>query len=171
MTLWELLWADARKQLLQRRQRLKPAPAYEPLPLPLYAGSFRDQPGVELIRASAGNGYDAGGEEEGEEDESDPKAALKLPAKSAAVAVAPGQTPGQDHDPEEESSFLAAAFRQLFVHFVAAVVVSQRRRVLDECTEPDDAMRLFHSLRGFDFWECVSRATVLRAAGASRKNR
>ncbi|KAI8470960.1 MAG: rab-GTPase-TBC domain-containing protein [Monoraphidium minutum] len=148
MTLWELLWADARRQLLQRRQRGAGARGVPPGLAP--AGS---------VTASLDGGDGGGGGSDG-----DPKAALKRAqaAKEAArVAAAEG----------EDAGFLAAAFSELFVHFLASVAVGARRRVLDECAGPDDAMRLFHSLKSIDFWECVSRAHVLRAAGASRKHR
>ncbi len=50
----------------------------------------------------------------------------------------------------------------LFLCFVAAVVMSQRRKVLDDCTETDDVLRLFHSVR-VDFWDTIEKAKQLRA--------
>jgi hypothetical protein len=125
MTLWELLWADARKQLLARHRRgLGPGPdaAYIPAAPDMSGGG------------------------------------------PAAAAPPPGDADG-------DADFLSATAADLFVHFAAAVVIGARRRVLDECTDQDDAMRLFHTLKGVDFWECVTRAHVLRAAGAARKSR
>ncbi|GBF97782.1 hypothetical protein Rsub_10207 [Raphidocelis subcapitata] len=142
MTLWELMWADARRQLAARRRRR----------------AARDAAAPPLIAAAA-------------DEEEDPKAALKR--RDAAGAGAGGAPPsaGGAAGPGDDADFLSTAASGFFVHFVAAVVVGARRRVLDECRDADDAMRLFHTLKGIDLWECVTRATVLRAAGAGRKQR
>lgn len=60
--------------------------------------------------------------------------------------------------------------RDLFMHFVAAVIIAQRRRILDECHDHDEVLRLFtkHSI---DFWECMDRAVQLRAQLEGRKQR
>jgi hypothetical protein len=141
MTLWELMWADARRQLLQRRSRAR---------VPEPVASADPAPAAVVIAAT--------------DDADDPKAALR---RAAAAKDAARMAAAED----EEADFLAAAFSELFVHFVAAVAIGMRRRVLDECADPDDAMRLFHSVKGVDFWEAVQRAHVLRAASAGRKNR
>jgi len=151
MTLWEVLWADARKQLLQRQRKRAPLDAAPPLITAQHADGAAARP----LLAAVG---DDGG------DDDDPKAALKRHGGTEGGAA------GGVED-EEVGSFLAATCADMFVHFVAAVVVGARRRVLDECTDQDDAMRLFHALKGVDFWECVTRAQVLRAAGASRKHK
>jgi hypothetical protein len=130
MTLWELLWADARKQRLARHRRARAGPA------PAYIAAAPDASGGAALGGDAGAGGAPGGADAG-----------------------------------EDADFLSATSAELFVYFVAAVVVGARRRVLDECTDQDDAMRLFHTLRGVDFWECATRAHVLRASGVGRKNR
>lgn len=162
MTLWELLWADARKQLLQRRRRAARSAGGAGGARSAGGGGEHANGGRAGGELASGGSY--GGSYDGGDGDDDPKAALRRAqaAKEAARTAAAE---------EEGSGFLADAFSDLFVHFVAAVAISQRRRVLDECAGPDDAMRLFHGLRGVDFWECVARAQVLRAAGASRKGR
>ena len=40
-------------------------------------------------------------------------------------------------------------------------MLSQKRRVLDECYEGDDLLRLFQAVRP-DFWECLDRARRMR---------
>jgi hypothetical protein len=52
---------------------------------------------------------------------------------------------------------------QLFICFVAAVVQSQRRTLLDHCYNADDVLRLFHSVRRIDLWQCLDKAHQLLA--------
>mmetsp|Transcript_34620 Transcript_34620/g.76939 ORF Transcript_34620/g.76939 Transcript_34620/m.76939 type:complete len:217 (+) Transcript_34620:3-653(+) len=49
----------------------------------------------------------------------------------------------------------------LFMYFVAAVVISQRRRILDDCHDSDDVMRHFQSLK-LDVADCMIRAKGYR---------
>jgi hypothetical protein len=56
----------------------------------------------------------------------------------------------------------------LFTCFVAAVVLSQKRRILEDCRDADDLMRLFHSLRFIDFPACLHKAHQLRAMCSSK---
>jgi hypothetical protein len=51
---------------------------------------------------------------------------------------------------------------------VAAVVLSQKRRILEDCRDADDLMRLFHSLRFIDFPACLHKAHQLRAMCSSK---
>eukprot|EP00877_Chromochloris_zofingiensis_P001190 jgi/Chrzof1/11071/Cz05g22120.t1 len=69
-------------------------------------------------------------------------------------------TPGSAPTPPESTD--------LFIYFIAAVVISQRRRVLDECHDPDDVLRLFYTIKGIEFWECTQKAHQLRSAQARR---
>jgi len=52
----------------------------------------------------------------------------------------------------------------LFVCFVAAVVISQRRAVLDHCYDADDVLRLFHNLKRIEVWPCLDKAHELQQA-------
>lgn len=52
---------------------------------------------------------------------------------------------------------------QLFICFVAAVIQSQRRTLLDHCYNADDVLRLFHSVRRIDLWQCLDKAHQLLA--------
>jgi hypothetical protein len=48
---------------------------------------------------------------------------------------------------------------ELLVHFIAAVVVSQRRAVLDvSCHDCDDALKHFHGLSRVDVVDCMAQA-------------
>jgi hypothetical protein len=51
---------------------------------------------------------------------------------------------------------------ELFVWFVAAVVISQRRAVLGHCCDADDVLRLFHGLKRIDVWQCLAEARELQ---------
>jgi hypothetical protein len=48
------------------------------------------------------------------------------------------------------------------MYLVAAVVISQKRRLLDECQDSDDVLRLFQSLRSVDVVDLLSRAKGYR---------
>lgn len=50
---------------------------------------------------------------------------------------------------------------QLFICFVAAVIHSQRRTILDHCYNADDVLRLFHGVRRVDVWQCLDKALQL----------
>eukprot|EP00798_Chlamydomonas_sp_ICE-L_P013603 gene13603-19476_t len=51
----------------------------------------------------------------------------------------------------------------IFSYFVAAVVISQRRRILDHCHDSDDVLTLFHALRKVDVKDCMARARQYRS--------
>lgn len=51
----------------------------------------------------------------------------------------------------------------LLLFFVAAVVTGQRRRILDECRESDDVLRLFQVPQKIDVQDCLRRASDFRA--------
>jgi hypothetical protein len=53
---------------------------------------------------------------------------------------------------------------ELFICFVAGVVQSQRRTLLDHCYNADDVLRLFHSARKVDLWQCLDKAHQLLGA-------
>lgn len=54
----------------------------------------------------------------------------------------------------------------LLLRFVAAAIMSQRRKVLDDCRECDDVLRLYNTTR-LDFSSCLRKAFHLRAAQAA----
>ncbi len=54
----------------------------------------------------------------------------------------------------------------LLLRFVAAAIMSQRRKVLDDCRECDDVLRLYNTAR-LDFSSCLRKAFHLRAAQAA----
>mmetsp|Transcript_35293 Transcript_35293/g.89328 ORF Transcript_35293/g.89328 Transcript_35293/m.89328 type:complete len:648 (-) Transcript_35293:539-2482(-) len=68
-----------------------------------------------------------------------------------AHAWGPGAPPGQPQ-------------LGLFMHFVAAVVIAQRRRILDDCTDSGDVMRAFQQVPSLrvDVADCMRRARVYR---------
>ena len=51
----------------------------------------------------------------------------------------------------------AAASPDFILHFVAAAVRAQRNKILYECTEGDDVLRLFNSIK-IDFWTALAQA-------------
>lgn len=53
-------------------------------------------------------------------------------------------------------------YRGLFMYFVAAVVVGQRRRVLESCHDRDDVLQLFQSLKGVDVVGAMKQARSYR---------
>jgi hypothetical protein len=50
----------------------------------------------------------------------------------------------------------------LFLYIVAAVVVSQRRALMDYCTDSDDVLKHFQSVK-FDAYDVVAQAKLLRS--------
>jgi hypothetical protein len=46
---------------------------------------------------------------------------------------------------------------EFVLQFIAAVVRAQRGRIMSECREHDDVLRLFNSLH-IDFWPAVAQA-------------
>lgn len=57
---------------------------------------------------------------------------------------------------------------EFFTCFVAAVILSQRRQVLDHCYDADDVLRLFHGLKNVDVWQCLQKAEELRSSLSSQ---
>ena len=53
-------------------------------------------------------------------------------------------------------------YQDLFMYFVAAVVVTQRRAVLEACHDCDDVLKLFQQPLKVDVAECVVQARLLR---------
>jgi hypothetical protein len=50
----------------------------------------------------------------------------------------------------------------LLLCFVAAAVVAQRRKVLDDCRDCDDVLRLYSTTR-IDFNSCIKKAFEIRS--------
>lgn len=56
----------------------------------------------------------------------------------------------QGHDPSFEPP-------DFILHFIVAVVRAERRRILSECRDSDDILRMFNSLK-IDFWSALAHA-------------
>lgn len=70
---------------------------------------------------------------------------------------------GSTSDGSRGNSLQQQPHLQLFICFVAAVIQSQRRTLLDHCYNADDVLRLFHSVRRIDLWQCLDKAHQLLA--------
>lgn len=79
---------------------------------------------------------------------------------AASRAASPGDAPGGPGGPPAEGED-----PDLFLYFVAAVVWANRRRVLDECSDSDDVLRLFHNVK-INVWESLRKARAMRAQAA-----
>lgn len=62
---------------------------------------------------------------------------------------------------ESRSSLQQQPHLDLFICFLAAVIQSQRRTLLDHCYNADDVLRLFHGVRRIDLWQCLDKAHTL----------
>lgn len=79
---------------------------------------------------------------------------LQLPLSAAPPATAAAPTPA--------AAQTGAPLPSVLLFFIAAVVWSQRRKLLDECREFEDVLRLFQQPK-FDFWGCWSKARQIRS--------
>lgn len=138
MQLWEVLWAQAWKQ--HRLKRLTAAEAQQ-----------ADSPGVVT--------------------------ALDSPRSDSSNVTAKSQRAAPEAGPIElfadssSSSRCGNRVQQvrgagLFTCFVAAVIMSQRRQILDHCYDADDVLRLFHGLKHVDVWQCLQKAQEVQQAAS-----
>lgn len=138
MQLWEVLWADAWQK---RRQQVSAAAAA--LPGGRTAGS------KDILAEAA-------------------EKAMQLVADSRSDGSQLDKQQQQQHQnghQQEELQALVHSNRlDLFICFVAAVIISHRRPVLDHCHDAEDVLRLFHSMRQVDVWQCLVKAQELQQA-------
>lgn len=71
---------------------------------------------------------------------------------------------GSSSTSDSRSSLQQQPHLELFTCFVAAVVQSQRRTLLDHCYNADDVLKLFHGVRRIDLWQCLDKAYSLLGA-------
>lgn len=71
---------------------------------------------------------------------------------------------GSSSTSDSRSSLQQQPHLELFICFVAAVIQSQRRTLLDHCYNADDVLRLFHGVRRIDLWQCLDKAYSLLGA-------
>lgn len=76
-----------------------------------------------------------------------------------AETTTPSTTPADMVSPPTPST--TPEEYDLFIYFIAAVVMSQRRRVLDDCHDNDDVLKHFNKAT-VNVWECLRTARQLR---------
>ncbi|KAF6259021.1 hypothetical protein COO60DRAFT_1515818 [Scenedesmus sp. NREL 46B-D3] len=72
----------------------------------------------------------------------------------------------QQQPPPPHSQEGSSIRSKLFMWFVAAVVISQRRAVLAHCCDADDVLRLFQGMKRVDVWQCLAKARELQSEDA-----
>uniref|UniRef100_A0A383W6G7 Rab-GAP TBC domain-containing protein n=1 Tax=Tetradesmus obliquus TaxID=3088 RepID=A0A383W6G7_TETOB len=155
MQLWEVLWADAWRQ---RRLAQESAAAAAAAAAATTAAEL-DSVGSVASTASMSD-----------------KDSLEQQAADAGVQLITAHSRGQQakgeaqHPHQQQLSQEGSTMRSgLFVWFVAAVVISQRRTVLGHCCDADDVLRLFHGLKRVDVWQCLAKARELQDADAMQQ--
>jgi hypothetical protein len=143
MQLWEVLWADA-----WRQRRL-----------------------AQEAAAAAGD-LDSVGSDAGTTSLSD-KDSLEQQAADAGVQLITADSRGQQvkgdsqqQQPQQQLQEGSRMRSELFIWFVAAVIISQRRAVLGHCCDADDVLRLFHGAKRVDVWQCLGKARELQDCDA-----
>jgi hypothetical protein len=135
MQLWEVLWAHAWQQRREHR-RLHAGGAA------VHGGASKDgAQGTTVLVADSTRTLV--GSKHGKQ------GPASLGAAAGADAAAGAEQPDLPH-------------AQLFVCFVAAVIMAQRRHILS-CHDADDVLRLCHGLKHVDVWACLERARLLLA--------
>lgn len=162
LQLWEVLWAYCWKQRHSPEQ-LAQAPA-----------AAEDKSDDAVIRPSKGSPAAANSADSSQDDSKAAPAAVSTSSTvqpSANGTAAGGDSKGGGQvkgSPGSNDSSLNAVQQQphleLFICFVAAVVQSQRRTLLDHCYNADDVLRLFHSAKKVDLWQCLDKAHQLLGA-------
>jgi hypothetical protein len=91
-----------------------------------------------------------------------PPPAGEAAAAAAAAAAAKADSSGAANTPDAVAAASSSGAADAFIAFVAAVVMGQRRAVLDHCRDADDVLALFHTpKRSHDVWGCVQHARTL----------
>jgi hypothetical protein len=164
LQLWEVLWAYCWKQRHSFEQLTQAA-----------AAAAKDKADEAVISSSEGSPAAANSADSSQHgSKADPAAA---PLSSSVQPSANGTAAGGDskgggqvkgsHGSNMDSSLNTVQQQphlELFICFVAAVVQSQRRTLLDHCYNADDVLRLFHSARKVDLWQCLDKAHQLLKA-------
>ncbi|WIA29500.1 hypothetical protein OEZ86_012001 [Tetradesmus obliquus] len=153
MQLWEVLWADAWRQRRLAQESAAAAAAAATTAAEL------DSVGSVASTASMSD-----------------KDSLEQQAADAGVQLITAHSRGQQakgeaqHPHQQQLSQEGSTIRSgLFVWFVAAVVISQRRTVLGHCCDADDVLRLFHGLKRVDVWQCLAKARELQDVDAMQQ--
>lgn len=68
-----------------------------------------------------------------------------------------GMTAGNERDHRKDAKCTSSCNPGFILHFIAAVIKSQRHEIIKDCTRSDDLMRLFNK-PCIDFWETIGRA-------------
>jgi hypothetical protein len=142
MQLWEVLWADAWQQRRLAQQSAAVA-----------AAADTDSAGSDAGTASV---LDTDNTEQQSAD-----AGVQLVAADSRGQQVKGDT--QQQQQAQEGSSIRS---ELFIWFVAAVIIGQRRAVLGHCCDADDVLRLFHGMKHVDVWQCLAKARELQGFNA-----
>jgi hypothetical protein len=149
MQLWEVLWADAwRQRRLAQESAAAAATAAEldSIGSNTSTASMSDKDSLEQQAADAG-------------------VQLITAHSRGQHAKDEAQHQQQQQQPQEGGSI----HNELFIWFVAAVIISQRRAVLGHCCDADDVLRLFQGLKRVDVWQCLAKARELQDADAMQQ--
>jgi hypothetical protein len=84
-------------------------------------------------------------------------ASMDAAARAAAAAGAPSGTPARRGGGASAAAAAGPPPPDFLLQFVAAAVRAQRARVLHECADADDVLRLFNGAR-VDFWPALAAA-------------
>jgi hypothetical protein len=97
------------------------------------------------------------------------KNSLEQQAADAGVQLITADSRGQQvkgdsqqQQPQQQSQEGSRMRSELFICFVAAVIISQRRAILGHCCDADDVLRLIHGAKRVDVWQCLGKARELQ---------